>query len=357
MTDYFLPKAVRTMRRSWVYRLGTTIILLVLVPPVGVAGIRTMPLSELADVADVIVIGRVQQVREISSGTEMEVFGQQFPAKVMEGEVVIDKAIKGDPNVNKINFHFRMPISPAGGVGYRGIPNERYRLVFLKRAGSDYDFVSPYNPSFPAVRDAPIEGETATDQVVSQLAAVIRAPQVSREDKLEVIFALQQVNTPVVVAALRSALTAEDKVLQLSIAAALLERNDLSALGIAEAALTHPQSDVPRYIFENLSSAISKGVQDERAIPALSRVLRKAPDAAARRAAAFALRTTESRSAIKPLVGALADGDFEVRYYAVIGLAEITNQSEWRPLMDEFKSNEERYLKHWRDWANAHGTH
>ena len=343
------------MRLTFCHKLCATVVLMCLASSAGAAGGAAISLPELVDSADVIVIGRVQGVRESSSSADVEIRGKLFRAKVMIGEVVVDKIIKGNPGENKLIFHFSLPISPAGGVGYRGIPNESYRLVFLKRSEGDYDFASPYYPSFPAVRDAPIQGETATDQAVSQMSMVVRSPHSSRDDKLAALFALQQVNTPVVSAALHDSLTTDDNVLRLSIAAALLERNDLSALEVGEDALTHPQPEVPTYILENLSSAISKGVKDEHAIPALSRILRKSPDAAARRAAAFALWATESRSAIKPLVGALADSDFEVRYYAVIGLAEITNQSEWRPLMDEFKSNEERYLKHWHDWATAQG--
>jgi hypothetical protein len=53
------------------------------------------------------------------------------------------------------------------------------------------------------------------------------------------------------------------------------------------------------------------------------------------------------------LVASLRDSDFETRYYAVVGLAEITRQKDWRPLMDQFKANQGRYLTYWTNWARA----
>jgi hypothetical protein len=54
-----------------------------------------------------------------------------------------------------------------------------------------------------------------------------------------------------------------------------------------------------------------------------------------------------------PLATTLDDTDFEVRYYGVTGLAEISGQLEWHPNMEVFRAEEARYLRHWRDWARA----
>ncbi|MGB9106461.1 MAG: HEAT repeat domain-containing protein, partial [Terriglobales bacterium] len=109
------------------------------------------------------------------------------------------------------------------------------------------------------------------------------------------------------------------------------------------------------YMLVNLSSAIGRYVKDERAIPSL-RVLLGAADVLTRRAAAFALRNTGSELAIPALAIALGDTDSEVRYYAVIGLGEIANQPDWRPLMDDYALGEQKYLQYWRAWAAANGV-
>jgi HEAT repeat protein len=60
---------------------------------------------------------------------------------------------------------------------------------------------------------------------------------------------------------------------------------------------------------------------------------------------------TGSNSAIDPLLSALDDLDPMVRYYSVVGLAEITGQTDWRPNIDDFTSDPNRYLKHWHEWS------
>ncbi len=71
---------------------------------------------------------------------------------------------------------------------------------------------------------------------------------------------------------------------------------------------------------------------------------------------AAALRNTHDSAAIKPLAGALYDSDHEVLYYSVVGLGEITGQNEWTPSVDNFNQNEQRLLKHWREWAKENAA-
>ena len=76
-----------------------------------------------------------------------------------------------------------------------------------------------------------------------------------------------------------------------------------------------------------------------------------------RQAAAHALRDTRSQRALAALILGLYNSDFEVRYYAVIGLAEITGTPQWRPLESDFKARESEYLTYWKSWgATQSGT-
>ena len=85
-------------------------------------------------------------------------------------------------------------------------------------------------------------------------------------------------------------------------------------------------------------------------MPSLTRLL-GAQETETRRAAAAALAHSGSRAALEPLSLALNDADAQVRYNAVVGLADLTGQSDWRPNMDVFQSEEDKYLAHWKDWA------
>ncbi len=54
---------------------------------------------------------------------------------------------------------------------------------------------------------------------------------------------------------------------------------------------------------------------------------------------------------MEPLSRLLNNSDEQVRYYAVVGLGEITKQDEWTPAFPEFREHEAKYLSYWRDWA------
>ncbi|MGH9905253.1 MAG: hypothetical protein ACRD8U_06660 [Pyrinomonadaceae bacterium] len=67
----------------------------------------------------------------------------------------------------------------------------------------------------------------------------------------------------------------------------------------------------------------------------------------------MALRQMRVSEAIDGLVVALEDNDRDVRYEAVVGLAEFTGQSAWGPAIWVFQRDEQTYLAHWIEWAKA----
>ena len=235
-------------------------------------------------------------------------------------------------------------------MGYRPVPENSYRLVFLKKSGASLTLTSPYYGSFPAAPGARCDTAPIEHDVLCELADAIRSSSVTVAEKQQLLFDLQQGSSPILLSALASALKTDDKTLQLSAAAALLQRDDLSGMETAANILIHGDPSVPAYLVRNLSSAIGRGVRDQRAVPSLTAILRESKDVFARRAAACALRNTSSPTAILPLKDALNDSDSQVRYYAVIGLAEITGSPAWRPLPEDFSKRESYYVQHWRDY-------
>lgn len=305
-----------------------------------------LDVDELTKKADLIVVGQVTSVREIGK----EVFqteNERVPVRIMLGELRVDRVLKGTSDASSLRFRF---LRPETFIGWRGVQPHSYRVFFLKVSGGDLEFFSPYYPSLVAVPGVPAEGSSAVERVVGQLGAVLLSPITSTDQKQEAIYALSRTKSPLATELLRSGLQEKDVLVKVSVTGALLERNEISGLHLAEKALLNPRPDIPRYLLHNLSYGIAEGVKDEKAIPSLTTLL-NASTPEVRRAAASALWHTGSRSAIDPLLSALGDSDLEVRYYSVVGLAEITGQSEWRPNMDDFLSDQQRYLNHWRDWA------
>lgn len=309
--------------------------------------VPALNLADLIGGADLIVAGSVVSVKELGAA-EAEVDGRSQRVHLMTGTVRIAKVLKGNPRTQDIKLHW---ILPEESNGYAGIPEGTYRLIFLRSgSGSTYQVASVHYPTLVAAPETQIRGTTVLDRVIDQVAAVVRSTATHPEDRVEAINVLSTIESATVVSILQHALQDQDTSVQLGAAAALLERNDISALPVVEATLLSPAANLPQYLRHNLLYGISEGVKDEKAIPMLSRLM-SLSDVETRRSAASALRHTLSRQAIAPLLDALSDPDFEVRYYAATGLAEITGQSDWRPLMEDFKANEQKYLTHWKNLA------
>jgi len=308
-------------------------------------------LAALTDSSDLIIAGQVLALKEAGHGI-VRVNGKQFSSIRMLATIHVDQVLKGSFGSPRLEVGFDLPISPAGSMGYRGVPAGAYRLVFLRGSTPKYELANPFYPSVVASPGFATLEANVMKRVIGQIAAVLESPTTTDAEKLEAMSTLYRVNDPLITSGLRRALKHKSEVVRLSAVAELLNRNDISVLPIAVDALLHPKTDLPEYVRQNLSAAIGASAANDEAITTISQLLQAAnPDI--RRNAASALRNTSSKAAIGPLVLTLSDRDFQVRYYGVIGLAEITGQNEWRPLIEDFQTNEARYLKHWKNWAQA----
>jgi hypothetical protein len=325
------------------------VLLLSLVGEMGNAiPIPTLNVPALASASNLIVVGNVVSTRD-GGDTSVSLFGSSVPARLVVCEVNVDVVLKGTAEGRRISFQY---ISPSEPIGYVTIA-VGYQILFLNKAGSEYSLASPYHGSLPAVPSAIAEGGDEVGRIAAVLGEVLDSTTASQGQKQMALYALSTIRTPVSTELLRKAVEQQDSELRLNAAGFLLQRDDLSGLGIAEHALEHPQG-LPWPTLHNLDYAIGEGVKNKDAVPALSR-LAQVQDLETRRAAASALRHTRSRSALGPLANLLDDNDLQVRHDAVMGLAEITGDLEWGPNLDLFRSQEQQYLKHWRDWASANG--
>ena len=72
--------------------------------------------------------------------------------------------------------------------------------------------------------------------------------------------------------------------------------------------------------------------------------------------AILTLAKMKEKSAIPHLIKALDDGNQNIRYRAVIGLAEITDRyQDFAPAIDLFCQNEKQYVQRWKNWWENEG--
>jgi len=314
--------------------------------------VHVLDLDKLTNDSTLIVVGELVSTREISTGTPLETNGSTVRVRTQDGALLISRILKdtglGVKTSATITFRF---YEPEIFIGWPTPRVRTFAIFFLKTDASGVlRFTDPVYPFSPALKPAPPAGNSPIDRVVNETSSFIYAPGVPINDKTSALNYLARSRSSASTAVLKASLNYDNQELRYVAAGKLLERNDISGLPLAKAVLLRALGANSDILVNNLSSAISIGVKDPKAIPDLGDLL-SSPSPEARRAAALALRRTGAQEAVSPLLSALSDPDREVRYYSVIGLAEITGQLAWRPSMDDFARDQARFLNHWRQWG------
>jgi len=310
-----------------------------LVPPLDV------PL--LVNQADAVVIGQIISVTELG-GTTLDLGRGPITATDFVAELRADKVIKSaTPSSPTLTLHFAVPESP---VGIQRVVVDQFGLFFLSTAHGEFHFTDPFHPALPSMRDARVPPGAILDQVTIILGQVLEASSASDSDRSRSLAAFDSLKTPVANDTLHHALSNTSGDAKLDIARALVARNDIVGLAPVEHALLHP-TGLSENMISNLAGSLA-GLKDPTSIPTLRQLL-ALQDQRVRRAVAVALRQTSSPDALKPLSQLLTNDDITVRYYATVGMGEITAQDQWTPAFDEFRDHESKYLSYWREWAES----
>lgn len=330
---------VRGVALIWAVLVLTTIVVYSVPIPV-------LDLDALTSESSLIVTGQVTSLNEIGK-SKVPFNGSDVEVRVEAGTVQVDKVLKGNPSTEDVKF---LAYVNGENVGWRSIRTYSYSIFFLKPDSSgNLVFTSPYYPFLPTFPGSAANTPNAIDRVVGAIKNVLSSPQASPSEKTTAIFFLSRSQSPAATAALQFALGQPQREVQLAAAGDLLQRNDLSGLELAKDALLKPESISP-VMSHNLAFDISFGLRDTKAIPSITQLL-SSSDPEVRRAVASSLMHMESPEAVTSLKSLLDDSDFEARYYAVVGLARVTSQTDWSPGMEQFRTNESKYLEHWRNWT------
>jgi hypothetical protein len=247
--------------------------------------------------SDVVIVGKVSDLSHQEDG-EVEVEGKKIPVAWYSAQVIPLRTIKG---VIQLPIILKYPL-PYAGMGFRGIPANKTRLLFLRKTKEGYVFTNRTYPSLPAAFATPpipdiIPPNTSTpiQQIEVELYGSISGAE-SEQDQTEAVRALAVINDASADVLLRKvfASTGSD-IVKLQAASDLLLKNDIEPIGFAgDVLLRKIRPTAPQFMIRNLSAAIENGVKDPRAIPILQLLLLSEIDDVTR-AAAFALRNTAER--------------------------------------------------------------
>lgn len=308
-----------------------------------------LDLSALTKNSSLIVVGQVASIREIGADS-ISIQGKSYPAKKNIADVKVFRTLKGQPINGVVAFEF---ITTRVFLGLGDIFVNQAGVFFLSQNNSqDYTVTDMYYPSVIATTrpPAPVVGDYK--RVIAEISNVLALRETTSDEKLKAISLLDRVVTADASSSLRLAANSVNSNIKYAAIAALLKRNDITRINVAEKALLQPSRGIdPRFI-GGLAFSL-QSIKDTKAIPTLARLL-DSPHVEARRSAAYALRKIGGGKIIRPLTKALNDNDRDVRYQAVMGLATAAKQDSQAPSIELYGANETQYLDFWKDWARKH---
>jgi hypothetical protein len=311
--------------------------------------------KNLVERADLIVVGKIERVQEIATGT-ITFGGMNYPSQNYVADVSVDETIKGDHVPRKFAFTFSVPSADEWGNVARGtLSTNTYQVIFLNKTATGYRFTSPYSPSIPASPEAcgpdwQVQlGEDSYQRVLQRLLSLLCTNSTS-EMKQSALFVLNwdedSSAAPFLKAALNLPGITSNPNLRMCIVSGLLHWRDLSVLPLAETDLF--DESVHSSYKSNLVLAISS-LDPQTSIPLLARAL-KLPEPDVRVAAARFLEYTNSHAALDVLLSALDDPDKQVQFAVMQSLGNLTNQHQWRPTTIDSDSHWDACIAHWREF-------
>lgn len=310
--------------------------------------VPTLDLDRLIADSNVIVVGEVIDLKP-GPTAQLTVGAERLTGRRVIGLIRVERILKGSPALTEVPFAY---VVPPIFLGWRSVALHQFAMFFLtSNAENHYQFTSPYYPFVAASRGTSASSGDAVERVTSTLGAAASAPGTDAA-RLYAVRTLSYSKSIAATRQLQRLLSSESLAVQVEAGAELLRRNDLSGLDTVVAALLESPSSVPESVDQDALAAISWGLATRNAVPQVSELL-ASNDPEVRRAATTSLMRTKAPAAITPLLSSLRDSDFETRYFAAVGLADITAQPAWRPSMDQFRTDENRYLQHWKEWEAA----
>jgi HEAT repeats len=305
------------------------------------APMHPIDVADLAVRADVIVLGQLASLR-MAEATTAEAATK---SSRIQGSITSDRLIKGSADGSTLRIDF------IASQGSMEVPSGQYGVFFLTQSRDSFEFTDQTYPFVPAYQGVEVRPGPPLDQITAILGEAVESTgQLTYSERERALDALRRLRTESSGAFLRRALQRASGDFKVEIARSLVARNDIAGFSVVTEALLHSPG-LPGTTVANLAGSLA-GLKDARAIPGLTQLV-ESGNPYIRLNAARALRQTGSPAALRPLSLLLNDADAQVRYYAVVGMGEITHQDEWTPALDEFRAREDRYLTHWRKWAES----
>jgi hypothetical protein len=317
-----------------------------------------MPDVNLADEiskSDIVVAGAIERISP-DNGAVSLVSPQANPVddQLYKAEVSIIRHISGMPAESPLVVFFLRSRSPAR-PWLELAPNETV-LLFLTRVRDGYLPLSTIDPPIRTLPDldvAPV-GASGAEAVAHELEQIIL--QADPDSDLAMLVQASAVRAsmlrPVDLSLLQEAALGQParRLAWVGIALSAGQFQVLAELErLVSRAVWPPGPGLERLILEGLSN-----VRAPAARPQLASLIRSHVPSVAL-AAVMALRQLGIRAAQPDLIHALDHPNQQVRYQAMMGLAELEPGVAEAPSFPLYQRNEPYYLRLWKHWSRQRG--
>jgi len=299
--------------------------------------------------ADLIIAATVTKVSD-ADGTVSLVSPEAHSDsdKLRQAEVAILRLLTGTPDESPVRVFFLEGEMP--GRPWAGLAQGQTVLLFLRSTAHGYIPVDPTESpieTFPAIVP-PTAGVSRTEAVTHELEQIILTANPESHAGLitRVSIARASLRGDVNLELL-DAPVLQDPLRRIAWVAIALAEGKVEAL--SEVASLFAVSRTDAQALRSLLLVKVSEVRAPAARPQLTALLHGSIVELAP-AAAVALRQIHDPSTEPDLIKALDNADQEVRYQALMGLAELEPGVEGGPSFDVYCSDESKYLQLWKQW-------
>jgi len=247
-------------------RLALTLLLVI---GVATLTLRSTPvprldLDALTKDSSLIVTGEIASIRETGK-TKLQFNGMELDARVGAGTIRVNQVLKGNAPAEGVSFQI---YTSDKYIGWASPRTNSYAIYFLKAdSPGTTQFTSPYYPDVPTVPTSVVSEGAPIYKVIVAIKEVLSSPETTLNQKTRAVYFLSHSKGASATAALHEALNDSTQEVQISAAAALLQRNDTTGLGTAKETLLHGSQITSMELRQNLIYAIAQGLQDPKALP------------------------------------------------------------------------------------------
>lgn len=322
------------------------------VPPITAHVVPIQNIFYLTKQAHVVCKGKVLNTRDRGI-LEQEIDGEK--ANITRVTIIfqIDKIFKGKVKSNIIEIE----AFTSCDVPFINLNKEGYFLVFLDGPINDvYKFTDQYVGSMPITSKAIVD-TNATDPL--DLLELELLASLQEDDRKLMMIAIEQLGNLKHVRStkpLKDLLQLPDQEITGAVYNSIIKLNDYSILKEAIKYIEQPTTDQHIQVKQAKIARSICFIRDQQTIPILNEQLILSKVGFLREYISRALRAMKNPSSVPYFIAALDDPAQEVRYQALMGLAEIEDKNgEWAPGIENFTSNGIPAVKLWKHWWQSEG--